>query len=375
MNLKIKIPKYEINRLDIKDEYDRSAICQILEEHKQVMIKADTPGCGKSYICEGMVELGHNVIFICPTNKLVQKYEMASDKITSTTINKFFSFNIGQEKTKPFDYSEFDVFVFDEIYCNDIQVLNRIKRFIDNNKDKIIIATGDSEQLKPVNDITNQDIDYDDYMDSVMSQLFKNDIFLKINKRFKNVEDMKRLNEIKQMLKSGCDINKIIKKYFKYTDNINESENNIAYENKTCKAVSSAIRNKLNKVDDYEIGEILICRKYIRIKNKDNVKFQVNFNYKIVNIKGCFFTLENVITGERQNIGDKIIRDAFIFNYCATCHSSQGASINGKVCIFDYNNKLADWRWLWTAITRATQIENVYFYRYNNDKEDNFNNN
>jgi superfamily II DNA or RNA helicase len=187
MNINIRIPKYEIHRLDVKDEYDRTAICHILEEHKQVMIKANTPGCGKSYICEGMVELGHNVIFICPTNKLVQKYEAANDKITSTTINKFFSLKMGEqkEKKKSFNYSEFNVFVFDEIYCNDIQVLNRIKKFIDNNKDKIIIATGDSEQLKPVKDITNQDIDYDDYMDSVMSQLFKNEIFLRINKRFK----------------------------------------------------------------------------------------------------------------------------------------------------------------------------------------------
>jgi hypothetical protein len=139
--------------------------------------------------------------------------------------------------------------------------------------------------------------------------------------------------------------------------------------------VSSAILKKLNKVDDYEIGEIVICRRYIRIKNKYNVKFQVNFSYTIVKIEGGFFTLENVITGEMQNIGGKSIRDKFIFNYCATCHSSQGASINGKVCIFDYNNKLADWRWLWTAITRATEIEHVYLYRYNNDKEDIFNNN
>jgi uncharacterized protein involved in tolerance to divalent cations len=359
MHLKIRIPNYEINRLDVKHEYDRPAICLILEEHTQVMIKADTPGCGKSYICEGMVELGHNVSFICPTNKLVQKYQAANDKITSVTINKFFSISIGKEHIRPFDYSDFNGFVFDEIYCNDIQVLNRIKRFIDNNKDKIIIATGDSEQLKPVNDITNQDIDYDNYMDSAMSQLFKNEIFLKINKRFKNVEDMEKLNELKQMLKSGCNINKISKKYFKFTDNINESENNIAYENKTRKAVSSAIRKKLNKVDDYEIGEILICRKYIELKGNCKVKFQTNFKYKIVDIKGGFFTLENVITGEEQNIGDNIIKECFMFNSCATCHSSQGASINGKVCIFDYNNKLADWRWLWTDITRATQIENV----------------
>ena len=66
----------------------------------------------------------------------------------------------------------------DEICCIDMPVLNRIKLFIDTNKDIISIATGDSEQLKPVNEITNQDIDYDNYMDDVMSQLFKNDIFL-----------------------------------------------------------------------------------------------------------------------------------------------------------------------------------------------------
>jgi hypothetical protein len=161
----------------------------------------------------------------------------------------------------------------------------------------------------------------------------------------------------------------------KYTVNKNESENNIAYENKTCEAVSAAIRKTLNKIDDYEIGEILSCRNYISLKGICRVKFQVNFKDKIVKIEGCFFTLENIITGEMQNIGDKIIRDCFIFNYCATCHSSQGASINGKICIFDYNNKLADWRWLWTAITRATDIENVYFYKYNNDKNDNVNNN
>ena len=64
---------------------------------------------------------------------------------------------------------------------------------------------------------------------------------------------MDRLEEIKKMLKDGCNINDLILKPFKYIDNINESENNIAYKNETCKNVNSAIRKKLNKVDDYEI--------------------------------------------------------------------------------------------------------------------------
>jgi hypothetical protein len=69
--------------------------------------------------------------------------------------------------------------MFDEIYVDDIQVLNRIKPFIDNNEHNIIIAAVDSEQLKPVHEIANQDIDYDAYMDSVMSQLFKHEASFK----------------------------------------------------------------------------------------------------------------------------------------------------------------------------------------------------
>jgi hypothetical protein len=60
--------------------------------------------------------------------------------------------------------------LFDEIYFNDIQVLNRIKNSIDNTTNTIIIATGDSEQVKPVNEHTNQAIYYGTSMDSVMSQ-------------------------------------------------------------------------------------------------------------------------------------------------------------------------------------------------------------
>ena len=51
-----------------------------------------------------------------------------------------------------------------------------------------------------------------------------------------------------------------------------------------------------------------------------------------------------------------------MFDYCATCRSTQGASMNGKVCVFDYKHKLANWRWLWTAFTRATQTEHIYFH-------------
>ena len=123
-----------------------------------------------------MVELGHNVICMCPINKLIQNYEAATDKLTSATINDFFNMKIGDMKIQSCECSDYNDFVFDEIYCNDMHILSSIKT-IDNKNNKLLIATGDSEHLKPVNKITNQDIDYDDYMDSVMSQLFEYDIF------------------------------------------------------------------------------------------------------------------------------------------------------------------------------------------------------
>ena len=87
------------------------------------------------------------------------------------------------------------------------------------------------------------------------------------------------------MLKDWCNINDLSSTHFNYTDNINESENNIAYKNGTCKDVSSAIRKELNKLDDYEIGQILICLEFIDLK-KTHVTFQVNFQHQIVNNEG-----------------------------------------------------------------------------------------
>ena len=47
-----------------------------------------------------------------------------------------------------------------------------------------------------------------------------------------------------------------------------------------------------------------------------------------------------------------------------TCHSAQGTSIKCKITIFDYKYKYVSRKWIWTAITRATNLDNVYFYDY-----------
>ena len=53
------------------------------------MVKAECAGCGKSYACKYMENLGYNVLFVCPTNKLVQ-----NNKDNGATLNIFFNRNV-----------------------------------------------------------------------------------------------------------------------------------------------------------------------------------------------------------------------------------------------------------------------------------------
>ena len=68
------------------------------------------------------------------------------------------------------------------------------------------------------------------------------------------------------------------------------------------------------------------------------------------------------------------VKSKFISNYCRTCHSIQGSSLDSSITIFDYRFEHASREWLDVAITRATDLSQVYVYDYKEDKDlyDNF---
>ena len=82
----VEIPTYENERVTVEDEWDTRAICKQIVEQNPVIIKAKYAGSGKSYIGEYMRNLGYNVLFVCPTNQLLQ-----STQTDATTNNKFFA--------------------------------------------------------------------------------------------------------------------------------------------------------------------------------------------------------------------------------------------------------------------------------------------
>ena len=144
----------------------------------------------------------------------------------------------------------------------------RIKRFCDENPNKIVIATGDTLQLECISEITNTQ-DYDDYSNNCINMIFPNEVMLNMSKRVATDEQRSRLKNVKNAIfKNNKPFAKIIKQYFQTTNKVNHSVNNIAYKNSTCKDVSTSIRQLLGKDSEYEIGERLICRKYFKSTKK-----------------------------------------------------------------------------------------------------------
>jgi hypothetical protein len=173
-NNEIKIEDLKVNNIDlsIAEEYDVDPLCNLFEQHKRVMIRAELAGCGKSYCCEQMKRKGHKVLFVCPTNVLADKY--GDDGIT---LNKFFSVGMTENSVLArFDDTAYDTIVFDEIFFYSVRNLSRIKRYCANNPEKIIIATGDTCQLKAIDPISNQ-LDYHEYMNYCVDSIFVNLMF------------------------------------------------------------------------------------------------------------------------------------------------------------------------------------------------------
>ena len=54
----------------------------------------------------------------------------------------------------------------------------------------------------------------------------------------------------------------------------------------------------------------------------------------------------------------------FKLPYCMTAHSIQGLSIDDNVTIFDCNTAYVDRFYVWTAITRVRNLENITYYEH-----------
>jgi hypothetical protein len=75
----------------------------------------------------------------------------------------------------------------------------KVYNFIQSNKDKIILATGDIDQLESIEVVSNVK-DYAQYINHCINYIFPNEMFLQENKRLKNDDDKVKLKRILNMM-------------------------------------------------------------------------------------------------------------------------------------------------------------------------------
>ena len=75
-------------------------------------------------------------------------------------------------------------------------------------------------------------------------------------------------------------------------------------------------------------NEILVCRKFFKAVK---TTFIVNYEYKVTKI------LDNgkIQLDKTHELPLSMVKKYFTFDYCRTCHSLQGSSIDKKITIYD----------------------------------------
>ena len=356
-----KIPVYENKTLVVDNEWDALEICKMILPYRTCLIRAKFAGSGKSHICKQFEKLGYKTLFVVPQNMLTQEIESFA-----ITLNKFFSIPVHKGDELPiFDHSKYPVIVFDEIYMANPYIQHKIHKFKLNNPDKIIIGAGDVKQLPSIQSVSNTQ-PADVYMNKCLNISFKYNIFLKICKRV-GEEDRIRLDEIYDDLwVREMSIKEWIMKHFKLTNDVMNSDHNIAYTNLRCQAVSNEIRKRMGKKEKYEIGEVMICRMYRDVKEEG--RFNVNIRWKIIGKDGWKYRIQDIKNNDDVRVVDEyVLNNHFRYAYCATTHSRQGASISGSLTIHEWDKDyLVSREWIWCAMTRARDLNKVYFFK--NDK-------
>ena len=69
-------------------------------------------------------------------------------------------------------------------------------------------------------------------------------------------------------------------------------------------------------------------------------------------------TLSNAMT-----LPVSLIKKNFAHNYCRTCHSFQGSTIEEAITIFDHKLAYVTRKWLYTAVTKATDLNKCVLLR------------
>jgi hypothetical protein len=378
-----ELPRIAPSIHKLKNERDLSEMNTLMKQGIWAIVGL-LPGVGKTYAASHFD--CKKKLFVSPYNKLCQYLrEDGHDAITTNMLLGLGFNNETNFKIIPYDVSEYDCIVFDEVLINPPRVLMKIQMFMEKHSEKKFLCTGDCKQNTPIEiDEYNNITDKEKYLMHCFNMIFPNQILLQECKRLSNPEDQKKMAQLRDdIFDQSKDVMTTLKKYgFKIINKMSEvkTKNNICYFNFRCDQVNGYVHNnlvdhpkksvKLNG-NDYWKGLDLVCKKHYK---SGNDRLFVNYRYDIKSINSHNVTVnepvENIdLTFPISFLANKDSKARhFRLNYANTSHSVQGMTIKDEYTIFDANTPRMNRNCLWTCLTRTDNFNKITIFEHS-DKE------
>ena len=394
-----------VEHITVEDEWNAEEFATIFAERNRILIRAAIPGAGKTHsLLNFCKRLPHGTaLFVTPYNALADdlmrclcatRCEGACESaIPAITFHRLTGMRLGGEdeeeeedaedgKQRGYDVSNITHIVFDEIYCHEIGNLGVLQRWMERHAvmgdgvERKFFAAGDPNQNAPISTpplcLSRQELK--DYYDTAIATLFPRQITLRVCKRVKTPAEREKLEAIKDaVLYTNRPLLDIAREYFKVQTSLeNVKGMAVCYLNETARVVNTFRHERvLNELPvgtqvarpgdgrSYYVDQLLRCRKYLRFGRHG--RLHVNNTYRVMALSAIGATVQDT-TGDSRDLSWAQLRDHFVYALAHTCHSLQGMSAADGITIFDIDFWYVTREWFYTALTRATSLEDVYYW-------------
>ena len=356
------------------------------------MVLGAVAGSGKTSCCRRNAR--GKVLAIVPTHKRIHEFKRDFEKsdaswknngslkhrmfsketesVECMTLAKFVGRNHEGENTEgKMDVSEFDTIIVDEFFQSDyvdmISAIKVLESALDKPKVPLILGNGDTFQLKN-HKVWNNILDEQAFFDEFMWRVFPNRVFLATNWRLELENDrnvlMAMLKEMKEKV-SPYDVIVKPRPEFGYPVGLIDqlfTDLNRVIAGRTkpmqCLTLSNQVGNVLNRrFAGPERPGMMVIGKSEKEDFKEAGCFK-NELYEVKELQGTNYLIHNKSTGKDVLLPSLYFRRDVSW----TAHSVQGETIEDDYAIFEAFDYFADWKWFYTAFSRAKYLRNVWIY-------------
>lgn len=396
-----------------QDTYVREIAPQPSEENIQnlslfsrLLLKASVPGAGKSHAV--LSRFAAQTVVVCPTNALCIEFTKKYPGVIAMTLHKFLRISAVATNHQTFEFMErrngetqdaftqlvhetstmFDtagslrtlddalgkesenpeagkILLLDEIFMYSLDLLVRLYYRLQVTRATAIYATGDINQLPPVNEkyewMKEQRL-------SAINQLFPFQMELTKCKRMTLEADNRQMESLCKAFLEAPDVRSlklIIRMAFRDMPRAraiealsrqNDDFIAVCYYNQTCHDLAtSALTTKLQS------GVHLVNRRRLNLKGR---VMQVNFEFEVLHVGDRHVKLKSLFNEDGHDVFENVPKNHVINHMhwvkTRTCHSLQGSSLSGKLLLFDLSSPHVTKEFLYVALTRARDLSEVY---------------